>query len=425
MLTVRCDRDVVGVGRRGAAGGAPERGSGATAGALRRRRRPARHLRPHAVGGAGRPGRGSAARRPARRRHGPAAVGADRAGRRRGARPGRRRHPRGRHPAPAERLDGGPHVHGRRAVVAGGGFHVVAGVHPLSAVGHQRAARRASDPAAALRAQGGRGDGVDRSRRRAGGGRGRARRPAHQPGSALRPAPVHPARGRGARAVRRRGEPRGPGRSPYRHAAPRRARGHGSGRRDPGHRRPPLHGVAGHAVPGHHDVRRTGRPAGAPPARPAGRVRCGDPAPRADGLGRRAGRWSVASRRPALGPLRRPPLRLCTRHLRAVRRRPDHPRRYDVRPGRPHRLRQVDPGLPAVPRGRARAGVAAPRRRRRASPRAPSAPGGRGRGHPAHRDPGRHARREHHALRRPPPCHGGRRGRRARSDRLGRRAAPA
>ncbi len=45
------------------------------------------------------------------------------------------------------------------------------------------------------------------------------------------------------------------------------------------------------------------------------------------------------------------------------------------------------------------------------------------RGHPAHRDPRRHAGREHHALRRAPP-QPGRRGRRgARSGRLGRRAA--
>ena len=81
---------------------------------------------------------------------------------------------------------------------------------------------------------------------------------------------------------------RGRHRSPHRHAAPRRPRGHGPGRRRPRRRRPPLDRLAGDAVPGDHDVRRPGRPARPTPARPPGRLRRGDPAARADGLRRRA-----------------------------------------------------------------------------------------------------------------------------------------
>ena len=53
------------------------------------------------------------------------------------------------------------------------------------------------------------------------------------------------------------------------HARPRRDR---RDRSRPRLRRQPVHRVAGDAVHRHHDVRRPGRPAGPPPARPPGRL---------------------------------------------------------------------------------------------------------------------------------------------------------
>ena len=149
-----------------------------------------------------------------------------------------------------------------------------------------------------------------------------------------------------------------------------------------------VHRRAGHAVPGHHHVRRPGRPARPAPARPAGGLRRGDPA--AGAAGARAPSPRAAGTLPA-GALSvrfaRPALRLRRRARFALqRRRPHDPGRHDVRPGRSHRIRQVHAGLPAVPRGRARArarvllgGVdvraprpaAAPRRRSASSPSAP------------------------------------------------------
>ncbi len=67
-------------------------------------------------------------------------------------------------------------------------------------------------------------------------------------------------------------------------------------------------------------------------------------------------------------PFRRPALRLRTGHASPCSDVDLHvPAGYDVRPRRPHRLRQVDAGLAAVPRGRARARLGAARRRRRPS----------------------------------------------------------
>ncbi len=299
LLPVQRDRHVDGLGRGRSPGPDPHERTRPGARPVRRRSRAARHLRPHPVGRPRRPCRGASAGRPARRRHGPAPGAAQRACGRRGARPGRRRHPRGRHPAATERLDGGPHVDGRRAALAGRRVHVVAGVPALPGVGSGRPAGRAADAPAPLRAQGRRGDGLDRPRRGHGGGSRGSRRPAHQPRPALRPPPVHRAGRSGAPPLRRRGPPRGAHRATHRHAAPRRPRRHRPGRRAARPRRPALHRLAGDPVPGHHHVRRPGRPAGAPPARPAGRPGRGDPAPRADGVRLRARGRRRAARRSA------------------------------------------------------------------------------------------------------------------------------
>ena len=87
------------------------------------------------------------------------------------------------------------------------------------------------------RAQGRRGDGLDRPRRRPRGGRHRPRRPAHQPGAGPRRPPAQRPVGRGPRALRRRPGPAVPGHPPHR-AAPLRAARRDERRRGGHGRRP-------------------------------------------------------------------------------------------------------------------------------------------------------------------------------------------
>ena len=271
---------------RGLVGPGAHDPAGRAARAVRGRCRPARHGRADHVVGGGRPCRGPAACRPPGRRAAPAARGADRAGSRRGPRPGRRRHPRGRGPAPAECLAGDPHRPGLRSAVAGRRVDLVAGLPALPARRCGGVARRTPSAAGGVGPQGRGGGRVDRPRCRAGGRRRRARRPARQWRPGTRAAAVHRARSPDAPPLLRGPRARGQDRSPHRPAAPRRARGHRTDRCRAGRRRPPRHRRAGHALPGHHHVRRPGRPARSPPSRPAGRLRCGAAA--AGPRGRRA-----------------------------------------------------------------------------------------------------------------------------------------
>ena len=192
-----------------------------------------------------------------------------RAGGRRGPGPGRRRHPRGRHAAPAERLAGHPHAAGVRAAVgrgrdSPGGRRSSCSRSPVRP--HWPPSARCCRALSAAQGRG--GDGLDRPRRRDGGGRGRARRPASQPGPGLRAPALHRAR------VRRctPGSPTSSGSRAGSAGAPAccctaswpRTAVVGvtlvvDDRLD--------HRVAGHPVPGHDDVRGPGRPARAAPAR--------------------------------------------------------------------------------------------------------------------------------------------------------------
>ena len=212
--------------------------------------------------------------------------------------------------------------------------------------------------------------------------------------------PLHRARRRRSTPVRDRARAREPDRAAHRHAAARRPRRDRARRGRAGRRRPAGHRRPGHPVPGHHDVRRPGRPAGPAPARPAGRASarcCGCAACWAPSASP-----SAATRFPT-GSLdvhfRDLHFAYAEGRFALAARRPAGARRPHLCPGRPHRLRQVDAGLAAVPGRRARARLGAARRRRRPG-RRPAAAALRGRrGHPAHRDPGRDAGREHHALR--------------------------
>ena len=288
------------------------------------------------------------------------------------------------------------------------GRHVVR--HPIAARGD-----RAS--------QGRRGDGLDRPRRRARGGDRRSRRPAHQP----RPGPCRTTRRaalrRRAREVqgrRRHREPPGPTR---RRAAPRSAGGHRGRRGGARLRRQPLGRPAGDAVPGHLDVRRPDRDGGQPPAGPAGRPRSRHPTAADARRPARAGGREPAPRGVSRPGAARPPLLLRRGHVRVARYRPAGPCGPDRRPGRPHRLRQVDAGRACLARDGAATRHGVPGRHRRPGPGPPAPPAfGRG-GHAAHGDPRGHPRGEHHALRRDPAQHGRGGGGGAGPGRLGRRSA--
>ncbi len=111
---------------------------------------------------------------------------------------------------------------------------VVAGVVPLPAHRGRRLPRRTPAAAARLAAQGDRGGRVDRSRRLHRGGRRRPRRPAHEPGPGLRPAPQRPGRRDRPPGARCRAGGRGPHHPPQRRApagvlAGSRRRGHRAG----------------------------------------------------------------------------------------------------------------------------------------------------------------------------------------------------
>ena len=383
---------------------------------LRGRCRRPRHRRAHAVGGCRRPRRGPAPRRPPRCRSAPAAADAHRAGGRRGARPGRRRHPRGRHAccgrAPGRRSAPSSRP-GPLWIVAGTTWWPAFFLFPLAGVAALAAVRPLLPRA--LGPQGRGGGRLDRPRRRHGGGRGRARRPPGQPRPGLRRTPLHRARRRDPPPVRDRPRARGPDRPTHRHAAARRPRRHRPGRRHAGRRPSPRHRVAGDAVHRHDDVRRPGRHAGATPARPAGRLRRRAPPAWAPRRGARAVRWRRPSRRAAGRAVPQPALRLRRGPLRPPVRRPRRPGRHHLRPGGAHRLRQVDPGVAVVAGRRPRARLGPDRRRRRARRRPPGPALGGRRGHPAHRDPRRHPRREHHALRAGAARRRRERGRRARA----------
>ncbi len=351
---------------------------------------------------------------------------ADRAGRRRGARPGRRRHPRGRRRCCAR-------APGRRSArsLASGPLWVVAGttwwpaffLFPLAGVAAvavvrpllpEVSARKVeeemawTDHAAAME------EGVaGRDDLRASLGQAHLLRRCTELA-----ATVHD---RFAVVLR----PREPDRAPHRHAAARRARrAPALARGRAGHRRPARHRRPGDAVPGHHDLRRPGRPAGPAPARPAGRPRRRAAAARP--AGRRARARAAAPALPA-GSL-------------DVQFRDLH---FAYAEGR-FALEHVDLTVPAghtcalvgrTGSGKStlasllsravepERGTVLRRRRRRARRRPAAAARRRRRGHPAHRDPRRHAGGEHHAVPDPAPRRPRARGRRARPRRLGRRAA--
>ena len=198
---------------------------------------------------------------------------------------------------------------------------------------------------------------MDRPRRRHGGGRRRARRPPRQPRPGPRRAPRAPSSPPRCThrfdAVLRAREPGSAGAG---HAAARRAGRHRAGRGHAGRRRPPRHRGPGHAVPGHDDVRRPGRPCSrdtCPTCRPAS-ARCSDC----------AGCSAPSASRRRRRPVPDGPLDVQFRDLHfayaegtfALQRVDLHvPAGTDLRPGRPHRLRQVDPGVAALAGRRARA----------------------------------------------------------------------
>ena len=129
---------------------------------------------------------------------------------------------------------------------------------------------------------------------------------------------------------------------------------------------------------------------------------------------------------PLVGAVRRPPLRLRPRHLRAVRTStsPCPPVRRAPSSGAPDRAsppwlrcvsRAVEPERGSLLLGGVDVRDARP----------PAAPRGGRRRHPAHGDPGRHPLREHHALRRAPARDRGGRDRRAGPRPPGSRVCPA
>ena len=131
-------------------------------------------------------------------------AGADRAGRRRGAGPRRRRHPRDRHPAAAERLAGAAGAAQRTPAAGRGRPDLVAGLAAAAAGGARGVPGDPPPAARADRAQGRRGDGLDGPRSRDGGGRRSPQRPADQPGPGLPGAPLRRALLDGAHQVPRR-----------------------------------------------------------------------------------------------------------------------------------------------------------------------------------------------------------------------------
>ena len=354
-----------------------------------------------ALGGRRRPRRGPAPLRPPRRRHGPAARRPDRAGGRRGARPDRRRHLGGR---PAAALGG---VEAARTLLASGPLWLVAGLtwwpaaflFPLTAVAAVLVVRRLlpriselkvveemawTDHAAATE------EGVAaRDDLRTSLGQAHVLRR-----NARLTAAIHDAARRGAAG-------RGPGDPAQRRPPPRRAGRHRRPRRGrwwPGatcrHAALVTLFLVTTTFVGQVDMLARHLPDLQEGFGAVLRLR-GMMAARAE-----PDRRATAARRSARRGVPRPALPLRRRHVRPARHRPARAGRAHLRPGRAHGLRQVDAGVAALAGGRARARHGAARRRRRARARPAGAARRRRRRHPAHRDPGRHARREHHALRR-------------------------
>ena len=242
-------------------------------------------------------------------------------------------------------------------------------------------------------------------------------------GQALRPSAVCRALWHRATTLPCRGR-RGVAHHPSRRGTAARVsrRGGDRGRRL-GHRRRPRRRPPDHAVPRQRHPGRRDRPAGPSAARTAGGDGRGHPP--APARRQRIGtRWRTAiSGRPGRHRARRPALRLHRGCVRPRRARSARGGGHHVRARRPDRLGQVDARVAGVARRRSRTRLAVPRRRRRARPRSATvARIGRG-GHAAHRDPRRHSRREHRAVRRPTAQAGAGRRRRARPDRLGRQPA--
>ena len=380
---------------------------------------------PHAVGRGRRPGGGRAARRPARRRAAPAARGAHRAGRRRGARPGRRRHPRGRHPAAPERVAGDPHAVRLRAALDHRRPDLVAGVPAVPAGRRGRVPVGTPDPPGALGPQGRGGDRLDRPRR------GAWRRAS--PG-ATTCAPAS------ARRTCCAGAPSSPSQIHHRFAVvlaleARITRRTGT----------LLHAVlAGTALVGVALVVDDRLDTAAlvtlflVTTTFVGQV---------DNLARhlpdlQAGFGAVLRLRGLLGAEREPVGGADLPEGRLdVQFRDLHFAYVEGRFALQHVDLQVPAGTTCALVGRTGSGKStlasllsravragarhgAARRRRRARPRPPAAALVGRRRHPAHRDPVRHARGEHHALRAGPARRGRAGGRRARADRLGGRACP-
>ena len=136
-------------------------------------------------------------------------------------------------------------------------------------------------------------------------------------GQAARAAPQRPDGRAGPCGARQGSSGRGPDHPAQRRTAPRRA-GRRRGRRHrPRARRRPVDRPAGHPLPGHDDVRRRRRHAGASPARPAGGLRRGPAAARHARLSGGADRRAATARRTARRGVPRARVQLWHWHVRA------------------------------------------------------------------------------------------------------------